>query len=150
MLKNWFCFAAQYGFQPVTYILPIDANSTDTSAEEAELTAAGVNSLFLSYPVDLFHSVLKKKTTPIRRDGSRADYEGDIPSFNHYGALVMLIPMLEVLEMGYNVIYFDLDVAFVQDPVPLIINGTADFTVSLEMRTCIFPSLLDFAQTTDW
>jgi hypothetical protein len=45
------------------------------------------------------------------------------------------------------VIFFDVDVALVADPLPHMIHGNADFVVSPEMRTCVFPSLIP---TTDW
>eukprot|EP01034_Spumella_vulgaris_P030063 gene30063-37219_t len=48
----------------------------------------------------------------------------------------MLVPVLEVLQLGYNVIYFDVDIGLVQDPVPFLTIGSADFVTSIEMRSC--------------
>lgn len=46
--------------------------------------------------------------------------------------------MWEVLQHGYNVIYLDVDVALLADPVPFLTSGDADFTVSQEIRSCKF------------
>lgn len=148
LLKNWFCFATQNGYQSLTYLLPTE--SGDTSGEEAELRAAGINSNFVSYPTELFWKIIGRKTTGLGQGPHRADYEGDLPSFSHHGALVMLVPTLEVLRLGYNVIYFDLDLALVQDPIPFMTNNTVDMAVSLELRTCIFPSLVENVLKLDW
>jgi hypothetical protein len=59
-----------------------------------------------------------------------------VPSFASHGALVMLVPVLEVLLHGYNCIFFDVDIAMVLDPVPFLTRGQADFVSSLEMRSC--------------
>jgi hypothetical protein len=59
-----------------------------------------------------------------------------VPSFASHGALVMLVPVLEVLLHGYNCIFFDVDIAMVLDPVPFLTRGQADFVSSVEMRSC--------------
>jgi hypothetical protein len=59
-----------------------------------------------------------------------------VPSFASHGALVMLVPVLEVLLQGYNCIFFDVDIALVLDPVPFLTRGQADFVSSVEMRSC--------------
>ena len=60
-----------------------------------------------------------------------ADYAGKTPSFHSFGALVMLVPALEVMQMGFNVIYFDVDMGLVQNPVPYMVTGDADFVTTL-------------------
>ena len=60
-----------------------------------------------------------------------ADYSDSTPTFQSFGALVMLVPALEVMLHGYNVIYFDVDMGFVQDPIPFLTAGDADFVTSL-------------------
>ena len=42
--------------------------------------------------------------------------------------------------MGFNVIFFDVDIALVKDPLPYLIAGNADVIVSPELRVCTFPS----------
>ena len=63
-----------------------------------------------------------------------------------------LIPILEVLQLGYNIIYIDLDVGMIIDPIPGIIQGgkNVDLTVSLEARTCFTPSVISHAKLIDW
>ena len=70
----------------------------------------------------------------------RASFEGPLPSFKTYGALVMLVPSLEVLLLGFDVVYFDLDLVLTQDPLPALATGRADLRVSFEQRTCVFPT----------
>eukprot|EP01034_Spumella_vulgaris_P033806 gene33806-41704_t len=78
----------------------------------------------------------------------RADYQGDSPSFLNFGTFLKLIPMYEALQLGFNVIFFDADVALIQDPLPYLTLGTADFIVSTEVKSCaVFPSLL---RGVDW
>lgn len=60
----------------------------------------------------------------------------------------MLVPSLEVLLLGFDVVYFDLDLTLVTDPLPAISLGTADLRVSFEQRTCIFPS--QWARQINW
>ena len=62
----------------------------------------------------------------------------------------MLVPILEVLREGYDVIYFDIDIAMLQDPIPIMMQGNAEFTVSLETRSCLCPSVKDVALRTKW
>lgn len=52
----------------------------------------------------------------------------------------MKVPILEALELGFNVIFFDVDIALVKDPLPYLIEGSADVIVSPELRVCTFPS----------
>jgi hypothetical protein len=67
----------------------------------------------------------------------KADYQSAVPSFASHGALVMLVPVLEVLLRGYNCIFFDVDIALVLDPVPFLTRGQSDFVTSIESRSCL-------------
>ncbi len=62
----------------------------------------------------------------------------------------MLVPLLEILELGYDVVYIDLDVALVHDPIPSLVRGKADISLSIEMKTCICPSVIETAYWADW
>ena len=48
----------------------------------------------------------------------------------------MLVPVLEVLLFGYNVIFFDIDIGLVVDPVPYLVRGNADLVFAQEVRHC--------------
>lgn len=148
LLQNWYCFSQRYGLQPVTYIVP----SYDKSFEEQvqDFHSLGIQGNFLTYPNSLFWDLVSQKTTSVVGGPQRVSYAGTLPTFKHFGALVMVVPLLEVLELGYNPIYLDLDIAFVRDPIPHMIRGTADFVVSIEMRTCILPSVVEVAVHTNW
>ena len=62
----------------------------------------------------------------------------------------MLVPALEVMMLGYNVIYFDVDMGLVQDPVPYLTSGDADFVTTLEMRQCPEKYPSSVPDTIDW
>ena len=69
------------------------------------------------------------------------------PSFEHHGALVMLVPVLEVLSLGYDAIFFDVDISLLRDPIPFMVRGHVDVVMSPEIRVCHYPSrypLLDW------
>lgn len=139
LLLNWFCFATHYGYQPVTYLLP--TGDKNFSASVKELRKLGIHSHFVTYPEELFWKLCLNKTTPLLpATHHRASYDGNVISFKTFGALVMLVPSLEALLLGYDVIYFDLDISLVTDPLPAIAIGNADLKVSFEQRTCVFPT----------
>jgi hypothetical protein len=108
------------------------------------------NIKFMDYPYELFWQNIARKTSPIKSHGGTVDYSGHLPSYKHFGFLVTLIPILEALLAGFNVIYFDIDIALVQDPLPFMISGSADFIVSPEMRSCVYPSLQENAKKLDY
>lgn len=45
-------------------------------------------------------------------------------------------------------IFFDVDIALVVDPLPYLIGGDADVIVSPELRVCTFPSFS--SENFDW
>ena len=134
MLRNWLCYTAHYDYMPVVYFLSQSSptnQSESVKQEESmqaffeELKEMNENTIFVDYPTYLFWSLLSKKTKwrNQKTDRNIVDFEGDHPSFAHHGALVMLVPILEVLELGHSVIYMDIDIALVRDPVPFIALG---------------------------
>ena len=143
--RNFLCFAQHYDIDLVVYIL--HHHLPDVQEEVQALEDLGVK--VLTYPDEKFWSLVEQKTSKILYGKGFADYDSETPSFQGYGALLMLVPQLEVLELGYNVIYFDVDIGLVQDPVPFITRGDADFTVSIEQRRCPeeYPSTRRFAQS---
>lgn len=137
--QNLICFTRHYGIDVVVYIL--HHHLQDVEAEIQSLTTLGVR--VLTYPDELFWRLLAtKKSNLIPADKRRADYSGNIPTFKTHGALCMLVPTMEVLNLGFNAIFFDVDIGFVQDPVPYLIRGDADFVTSFEVRQCpeLYPS----------
>jgi hypothetical protein len=137
-LLNFACFARHHGLDLVVYIF--HHTLVNVEAEVRALERFGVRAL--TYPDQLFWSVVLLKPNKVLAGKSLAQYLGDVPSFAGYGALAMLVPQLEALALGYSVIYFDVDVGLVQDPVPYITRGDADFVVSIEQRKCVeeYPS----------
>jgi len=130
--RNFLCFVHHFGIDLVVYV--VHHGDGDPDVEIENLRKLGVRAL--TYPEELFWKVVSNKMQPIHVGGFYAKYNGTKISFQDFGALPMLIPPFEVLENGYNVIYFDIDIALVHDPVPFLIQGDADFVTSIENRAC--------------
>ena len=144
--RNFVCFAKHYDIDLIAYIL--QHNLPDVEAEITSMEQLGLR--VLTYPDELFWNIVLQKKSKVMEGKAFADYKGDIPSFVGYGALAMLVPQLEALMFGYNVVYFDVDIGLVLDPVPYMMRGDADFVVSIEQRACPeeYPSSTKWAQ--DW
>jgi Nucleotide-diphospho-sugar transferase len=142
--RNFLCFARHYGIDLIVYIL--HHHLADVESEVQSLERLGVK--VLTYPDELFWTLVAEKTTQISWGKKHANFDSTVPSFQSYGALIMLIPQLEILLLGFNVIYFDVDIGLVQDPVPYVTRGDADFTVSIEQRACpeFYPSSRKMAE----
>lgn len=143
MLRNWLCYTAHYNYMPVVYFLSQSnpANQSEFMKQEENMQAffeqlkeINENTVFVDYPTQLFWSLLSRKKIWRNRktDRNTVDFEGNHPSFAHHGALVMLVPILEVLELGHSVIYMDIDIALVRDPMPFIALGKCN---TAECRT---------------
>ena len=130
--RNFLCFIHHYDIDMVLYVLHHDKQQL--AEETTQIQNMGVR--VLSFPEELFWQVLSTKKSVLKVGKGYADYQGDTPSFAAHGALVMLIPVLEALELGYNVVFFDVDIGLVQDPIPYLTRGNADFVSSLEVRHC--------------
>lgn len=147
MLRNFLCYLQQYNLKIILVLL--DDNTTSFTEESADLLKLYPDNVtILPYPFHLFWSLLLKKKSVINRDYNAGDYKGSVPSFKHFGALVTMIPIYEMLREGYNVIYFDIDISFPHDPLPYLLRGDADFIASQELRNCDFPSFIP--QHTEW
>jgi hypothetical protein len=148
--RNFLCFAAHYDFDLVVYVQHHDIPMDDLKLQLQSLEALGVR--VLTYPDLIFWSLIAEKQSKVMIGNAFAPYVGDVPTFKSFGALVMLVPALEVLQHGYNVIYMDLDMGLVQDPIPYIMRGDADIVMSLEVRApCpeTYPST-NRGQKVDW
>jgi len=143
-LRNLCCFLHHYGIDLVVYV--VHHGVPDVAAEMRDVEE-GLGVRTLTYPDALFWSVVAEKTTSFRRNrrgNTFAMYVDDEPSFSSYGTLIAMVPLLEVVEAGYTVLFCDLDVGLVQDPVPHMTRGDADLIVSVEQRWCPvhYPSTL--------
>ncbi len=138
-LYNHLCFTKQLGLETVVFL--IKESQTQFDADVAEMRNIDENIQILDYPHELFWKNIGKKSTHVKTQGGVVDYAGNLPTYKHFGFLVTLIPILEALLAGYNVIYFDVDIALMKDPLPYLVSGSADFIVSPEMRSCVYPSL---------
>eukprot|EP01039_Chlorochromonas_danica_P001597 gene1597-1744_t len=131
-LRNFLCFTKTHHLKPVVVIL----HQNESYFWEVSEMVKRQGGLALAYPEALFWRTVSLKKTPVVHGRGRGEYNADFPHFLSYGALVMLVPVLEALQLGYNVIYMDVDVAMVQDPLPYLLRGNADLTFSVETRRC--------------
>ena len=46
--------------------------------------------------------------------GGYVDYKGARPTYEHFGGLVRLVPLLQVIRAGYDVISIDIENAFIK------------------------------------
>lgn len=128
---NFLCFTQHHGIDLIVYV----AHHNLAESEIDDIKSLGVR--VLTYPDELFWSTLSQKTNALARGRGRANYlDSDVPSFSSHGALVMLVPVLEVLLLGYSVLFFDIDIGLVLNPVPYMIRGRADLVFAQEVRHC--------------
>lgn len=140
-LFNLICYLRHFRLKAVLYIISSDDILFDHNRKELESFYHGI--YVLSYPYHRFWSIIAgKDSNTIWNGAGRGAYKGTLPSFRQFGALPMFIPMLEILDMGFNVIYFDLDIALLDDPIPYLLKGDANIVIAQEIRSCIFPSFL--------
>ena len=141
--QNFMCYAQTYNYDVLIYFL-YNNEDVDVSNEIAKLEQRGVH--VISYPVALFWQLIDTKRSIIYlpQQKEHADYHSKQPNFVNFGASVMIIPGLEILQLGYNFVYFDLDIALVQDPIPYLLQGDADFITTTELRHCpeVYPSII--------
>ena len=133
--RNFLCFSHTYGYDLVVYVT---RNKNTTYAQHMahvrEISNLGVRAL--PFPEELFWRFVYGKTKPIHTGRSHAPYTGDLPTFYDFGALVMIIPSYEVVGSGYTLIFMDVDLGLVLDPIPHMTLGDADFVASVENREC--------------
>jgi hypothetical protein len=103
--QNFLCFVKHYEYDIVIYFVQHEIEDFDE--EVKELTNMGLK--VLTYPDYLFWRLIKSKNSSIKQGKHHSDYNGTIPSFKSFGSLVMLVPVLEVLNLGYNAIFLDVD-----------------------------------------
>jgi len=135
LLKNQLCYCAQYGLKPLIYVLNTHDNSTLQSLTN-DFQKINPSSQTISYPLHLFYKFLVRKRTIIEARPGLSDYLYEVPSFKHFGAVTMIIPMLEVIQNNYDFIFFDVDIVFIVDPIPYMTRSIADIVVSQETRSC--------------
>ena len=141
VLKNWLCFTSHYGHKPLIYVVTADGQFDQPHVGDAtsELQSHNPRSRFIDFPNALFWRLLSAKTNFNGHYGVkwRLDFRGSAPAHSHFGAsLLKVVQMLEIVQSGYDVMYFDVDVAFVKDPVPLMTLGGSTVAITLESRTC--------------
>lgn len=144
-LKNFVCYGKRFGYKTVVYaIMPPNDRNTTIPKLENELRLIDNNVRVLSYPYSSFWRYVSTKQTIIQKGSGKASYEGNVPSFRHFGTLPKLIPIMEALQLGVSILYLDIDIAFFEDPIPFMLQGSADFVVATELRSCRYDLFYEY------
>lgn len=122
-LLNFYCYSQQHRLKSLLFLI---APTNDWFQHEKRMYEA-FNPLVqvLPYPYEMFWRLVMRKATNITLGSGRGDYNASIPTFPNFGSLPMLVPVLETLQLGYDTIYLDTDMVFLQDPVPVLTKGKA-------------------------
>jgi hypothetical protein len=161
MLMNWLCYAHTHGLKGIVYALDIsdrDYSSSDAFLRQRADAIKGYHLLakyvktvshgkfsVLPFPESTFWSLLANRTGDMAPRGQyppRADYIGVVPHFRRHGAVLMLVPWLELLVHGCSLIFLDVDVSMVRNPIPwlTLAQQRVDLSFSKEIRDCRLPN----------
>jgi hypothetical protein len=92
----------------------------------------------LLFPIEDIWSTYAAKTLKFSNRDQWVQYQEELLIQNH-GTGLKLFPLWEVLQFDHNVIFFDLDIGFLFDPLPYLWQGSAltpDVITSLEVIRC--------------
>eukprot|EP01038_Epipyxis_sp_PR26KG_P017391 gene17391-24033_t len=148
LVHNFLCYNNQLEYEVILYIL--DRNITRLQQEVQTFYLINNHIKILEYPYSLFWEYISHKNTTIEFRSGNVGYQNNYPTFQDFGFLVVLIPILELLELGYNVLYLDVDIVLLKDILPEITRGKSDLSLSAEMRTCSSQSLPENYNRVAW
>jgi hypothetical protein len=176
LLQNYLCNIRRYNLSLVLFIaeqnktkfeeisnMILKQFSTTTNNNDATTTSNN-NIWIVDYPYSLLWRIIAKKSK-LSTCGDCLHFHTLFPTFKTFGFIMMLTPIWEVLQLGYNVIYLDMDMTFLHNPLqtffpslsssaasssPTTLTGSrddqnvevTDFMFSVELRTCHFTSIL--------
>jgi hypothetical protein len=142
MLRNYLQSMRLHGLKPLLYVTPSEtelgldsstvrknilqvlSNITESNvtAVEAEVEIVG------SYPNLLLFSFFSSLTTwalDLLDSSTASSFKGRVPNVYSFGVLMMLVPVLEAVSMGYSVIFIDATVKLYGDPIPYLRSYSA-------------------------
>ena len=149
ILRNFLCFTYHYKHKVLLYYSHDGSSGTirTNNTAPASLVENTLRDLQLynpymatiDFPTALFWQLLATKQNFDGTHGAKwkLDFRGKSAGHAHFGApLLKLVAMLEVLRSGYDCVYFDVDIAFIKDPIPLMVLGQSTVAISYESRSC--------------
>eukprot|EP01038_Epipyxis_sp_PR26KG_P018148 gene18148-25525_t len=152
LIDNFLCNMNDLEYEIIIYILDKDKDNVREKTKQLRSIHPFIR--FVEYPYSLFWKYIATKETEIFSNKNNVYYQNNYPTFNDHGFLVMLIPILEILELGYNVIYFDVDIVLLKDILPLFSTPSYlarnDILFSPEMRACIYQSVPENKDSFNW
>lgn len=142
LFSNWLCYLKKLDYKA---LLIYDTADDDSYDQIVNMTRGFETMIELfPYPRSLFWSQMARKTNELlgRINHRKRPYLGYTITTSQFGYITKLTPILELMTLGYDVIYTDLDIAFLRDPVPYIFSSSApaDLIFSVERRSCDYYS----------
>lgn len=137
MLRNYLQSMQRHGLKPLLYVTPsqielgLDSSTVRSNVLQVLSNITARDALALeteveivsSYPNLLLFSFFSSITTwalDLLDSSSASSFKGRIPNVYSFGVLMMLVPVLEAVSMGYSVIFIDATVKIHRDPIPYL------------------------------
>ena len=145
LLRNTLCHLERSKMSILLFVIGSNDSQLKRDQQSFQSLYPALNIFLFPYPTEFFWQIVRSKTNSISVGTGRASFSSDYPSFQHFGALVMLVPIFLLLELGRDVFYIDSDVVLLQDALQYIKNASKSYPelnmiVSQETRSCLFPS----------
>jgi hypothetical protein len=142
MLRNYLQAIRQHGLKPLLYVTPsqtelgLDSSTVRMNVLQAlsNITASNVTAveaeveIVSSYPNLLLYTFFSSLTTwalDLLDSSTASSFKGRIPNVYSFGVLMILVPVLEAVSMGYSVIFIDATVKLYGDPIPYLRSYSA-------------------------
>ena len=148
MLLNYLCNMHSMGFNHIIYLfsdkLTTFSDYTTLINEYKDLVMhelPGVHVTFLPFPFNggIYRSNWMNKTIATTDNKDRI-INGVTAGRN---TVMKLISLLDALYLGYSVIYCDIHVQTIRNPLPRLLHPEIDIVVPRDINDCIFPAFLD-------
>ena len=143
ILKHFLLDTEKYGLRPLLYITspvnlsPVDSITLHTNVNRVLTSLIGLTSeqkspnvhftVAYSYPNALIFSFLRDlpnwKHDHIN-SVSKCSFAGDQISPARFGIMMTLVPILEIISLGYGVLFIDVSVRLLRDPIPYLFATT--------------------------
>lgn len=136
---NWLCYMELHDYKAiVVYDTRADDTGLDLLVNSTRNYASRI--VLVPYPRSLFWTEVARKSNPMLESFRRKQrpYLSYLPIHKMFGSITKLVPILDFLQLGYNVINMDFDIAFIRDFIPYIfdVQSPADLIFSAERRDC--------------
>lgn len=126
LFLNWVCYIKEYNLKVLVYLIGKDCTGPGIDQTITSLRA-DVNYphlYFASYPYGLFWHALSFKQGGSATDMYLTSPSVECPNFKIFGSLITTVAIFEVVLHGHSVLYLDIDLVLIRDPIPYMLQGT--------------------------